>query len=116
MSRSVVPALLDAVLVVVFAAVGRRSHAEGLDLPGTLRTAAPFLAGAAGGWVLALLATAHAPRDLAFGAVVLVAAVVVGMLLRQATGQGTALSFVVVATVSLGVLLLGWRLLARLLG
>ncbi len=115
MSR-VVPALLDAVLVVVFAAIGRRSHTEGLTVGGIASTAWPFLAGAVAGWALGLLVVDDGPRSLAFGAIVLAAAVVVGMLLRQATGQGTAPSFVVVATVSLAVLLLGWRLVARLLG
>ena len=43
-------------------------------------------------------------------------AVVIGMLLRRLVGEGTAPSFVVVATTVLAVLLLGWRLVARLLG
>jgi len=34
------------------------------------------------------------------------------MLLRAVTGQGTALAFVLVASVVLAVLLLGWRALA----
>ncbi len=107
------PALLDAALVVVFAAVGRRSHTEGLDVTGILRTAWPFLAGAAVGWLLAALIVGE-PRSLGFGALVVAGAVVVGMLLRVASGQGTAWSFVVVATLVLAVLLLGWRLVARL--
>jgi hypothetical protein len=111
-----VPALLDGILVVVFAAIGRRSHAEGLTASGVATTAWPFLAGAVAGWVLGLLVADDGPRSLAFGAIVVVAAVVVGMLLRQATGPGTAAAFVVVATVSLAVLLLGWRLVARLVG
>ena len=115
MSR-VLPALLDGILVLAFAAVGRRSHAEGLTLTGVLTTAWPFLAGAAAGWVLAVLVLDDEPRAVVFGAVVVVAAVVIGMLLRQATGQGTAVSFVVVATIALAVLLLGWRLVARLVG
>ena len=98
MSRAL-PAVLDVALVVVFAALGRRSHAEGLDVLGVLRTAAPFVAG---------------PRDLAFGAVVLVCTVVVGMLLRRVIGDGTAASFVIVATTVLSLMLLGWRLIARL--
>ncbi len=36
------------------------------------------------------------------------------MLLRRVLGEGTALSFVIVATSVLTVLLLGWRLVARL--
>jgi hypothetical protein len=107
------PAVLDVALVVLFAAVGRRSHAEGLDVTGILRTAAPFLVGTAAGWLLAGLTRDSGPRSLAFGAVVLVCTVVLGMLLRRVLGEGTALSFVVVATTVLAVLLLGWRLVAR---
>lgn len=112
MSR-LVPALLDVVLVVVFAAVGRRSHAEGLDLAGIARTALPFLVGTAVGWLVASLAVGGGPRSLAFGAVVVASTVVVGMVLRAVSAQGTAVSFVVVATTVLAVFLLGWRLVAR---
>ncbi len=52
MSRAL-PAVLDVLAVVLFAAVGRRSHAEGLDVVGVLGTALPFLVGTAVGWVLA---------------------------------------------------------------
>ena len=114
MSR-VLPGLLDLVLVVVFAALGRRSHAEGLDVAGILRTAGPFVVGTAAGWLLASVALDSGPRSLAFGAVVVASTVVVGMLLRRVAAQGTAPSFVVVATVVLAALLLGWRLVARLL-
>lgn len=115
MSR-LLPALLDGILVLVFAAIGRRSHAEGLTLGGVLTTAWPFLAGAAAGWLVASLALDDGPRAITFGAIVVAASVVIGMLLRQATSQGTAPAFVVVASLSLTVLLLGWRLLARLVG
>ena len=37
------------------------------------------------------------------------------MALRAITGEGTALSFVIVATPVLAALFLGWRLVARLL-
>ena len=100
--------------IVLFAALGRRSHAEGLDVVGVLRTAVPFVAGAAAGWLVASLTLDAVPRALAFGAVVVVCTVVVGMLLRRVIGDGTAVSFVIVATTVLSVLLLGWRLVARL--
>ena len=90
--------MLDVALVVLFAAVGRRSHAEGLDVTGILRTAAPFLVGTAAGWLLASLTLDSGPRSLAFGAVVVVCTVVLGMLFRRVAGEGTALSFVIVAT------------------
>jgi hypothetical protein len=41
--------------------------------------------------------------------------VIIGMLLRKATSQGTAISFVVVASLSTAILLLGWRLGAKAL-
>lgn len=113
MSRAL-PAVLDVALVVLFAAVGRRSHAEGLDVTGILRTAAPFLVGTAAGWLLASITLDSGPRSLAFGAVVLVCTVVLGMIFRRVAGEGTAWSFVLVATTVLAVLLLGWRLVARL--
>lgn len=114
MTRAV-PALLDVIAVVFFAAVGRRSHAEGLDIPGVVRTAGPFLVGTAAGWLLASLTLDAGPRTLQFGAVVLAATVVLGLLFRRVAAEGTAHSFVIVATTVLAVLLLGWRLLARLL-
>jgi hypothetical protein len=115
--RTSVAAALDAVLVIVFATVGRRSHAEGLTLSGIVETAWPFLAGTAAGWLIASLALDAAPRSLPFGVVVVLATVVVGMALRVfVTGAGTAMSFIVVATSVLAVFLLGWRLLARFLG
>jgi len=102
----------DVVAILLFAAVGRRSHAEGLAVLGVLRTAWPFLAGVAIGWLLARAWRAPSAL-LPSGAAVWLSALVVGMLLRVATGAGTAPSFLVVAAVSLAVLLLGWRLVAR---
>jgi len=103
---------VDAVAVLLFAAVGRRSHAEGLAVLGVLRTAWPFLAGVAAGCLLARAWRAPSAL-LPSGVSVWLGALVVGMALRVMTGAGTAPSFVVVAAVSLAVLLLGWRLLAR---
>ncbi len=115
MSR-LLPAVLDVLLVVVFAAVGRRSHAEGLDVAGVLRTALPFLVGTAAGWLVASIVLDGGSRTLGYGAVVVALTVVVGMGLRALAAEGTAPSFVLVATTVLTVLLLGWRLVARLLG
>jgi hypothetical protein len=105
--------LLDVIAVLAFAALGRRSHAEGIDVAGVLATAWPFLVGVAGGW-LASRAWRRPLAVLPTGLVTLVATVAVGMLLRVATGSGTAASFVVVATLVLAALIVGWRMLARL--
>ena len=52
-SRHVLTALtLDVVCVLVFCALGRRSHAEGVTVSGVAQTAWPFLVGAAVGWLL----------------------------------------------------------------
>lgn len=99
---------IDIVCVLMFTAVGRRSHHEGLDVAGVAATAWPFLAGMATGWLLVQgwrRPTALAPT----GVVVWLCTVAVGMLLRKATSAGVAVSFVMVAASVTAVLLLGWR-------
>jgi hypothetical protein len=103
----------DVICVLVFCAIGRRSHAEGMSLGGLVETAWPFLTGTGLGWVLAQ--GWRRPLSLApTGLVIWICTVVVAMLLRKVTSQGTAISFIVVATVTTGALLLGWRGAARL--
>jgi hypothetical protein len=104
----------DVGCVVVFCTIGRRSHAEGLSLAGIAETAWPFLAGTAVGWLVSRGWRSPA-AVLPTGVVVWVATVVVGMLLRKATSSGVAPSFIVVASVSTAVLLLGWRFGVRLM-
>lgn len=113
MSRLVAP-LLDVLAVVVFALVGRRSHAHGITFSGVLETAAPFLCGTAAGYLVASITLDASPRSWQFGAIVVAATVVVGMLLRRLTETGTAPSFIVVATIFLAVTMLGWRVLVHL--
>ncbi len=104
---------VDVVGVLVFCAVGRRSHDEGLDVTGIAVTAWPFLTGTVIGWLVSRAwrrPTALAPT----GVVVWLCTVVIGMLLRKATSAGVAASFVVVATTVTALLLLGWRVAAGL--
>jgi hypothetical protein len=75
----------------VFATVGRSNHHESTGIHGVWHTAWPFALGT----VLALVLTAYTHTD--------------PLTLRAATGAGTALSFVVVATLVLAALFLGWR-------
>jgi hypothetical protein len=105
---------LDVAAVLVFAAVGRHSHAESDAITGVLVTAWPFLTGLAVGWIGFLAAHRRAPRTVFESVAVWVPTVAVGMLLRHLTGRGTPLSFVIVATVVLGIFLLGWRAVAAL--
>ncbi|WP_286277105.1 DUF3054 domain-containing protein [Naasia aerilata] len=114
-TRSVLAFAVDLVLVLVFVLIGRASHGE--DQAGFAVTLLPFLAGLLAGW---LLRSGRPPLAVRSGAVVWAATVVLGMLLRAATGQGIAPAFVVVAVLVLGVFLVGWRavglLIARLRG
>jgi hypothetical protein len=106
-------AVVDAAAVVVFVVIGRRSHAEGLDVVGIASTAWPFLAGLALGWLL----TRAWRRPLAVwptGVVIWAVTVGGGLVLRAAAGQGIELAFVMVAAVVLATLLIGWRLVTAL--
>lgn len=106
-------ALLDAGCVLVFAAVGRASHDEAASLTGLAGTAWPFLVGLAVGWLVTR--AWRRPEALVPAGVGNVACTVaVGMALRVVSGQGTAVAFIVVATVFTALLLLGWRLVARM--
>ena len=100
--------LADVVGVVVFCAVGRRSHAEGLTIAGVATTAWPFLTGTVIGWLASRgwqRPTAVAPT----GLIVWLCTVVVGMLLRKLSSAGVPASFVVVAATVTALVLLGWR-------
>jgi hypothetical protein len=111
--RALTALFADAVCVIVFCTIGRRSHAEGLTVAGIAQTAWPFLAGTGVGWLL--IGGWRRPFTvIPVGVVVWVCTVVVGMVLRKETSAGVSTSFVVVASVSTAVLLLGWRAAAAL--
>ncbi|EME16623.1 DUF3054 domain-containing protein [Rhodococcus triatomae] len=116
--KKVLPFLVvDVVLVVVFCAIGRRSHDEANAVTGLLTTAWPFLAGLALGWIVneALYRNKSLPASVVpAGIVIWLCTLVGGMVLRVVSGQGTAFSFVLVAGTVLAVFLLGWRALYAL--
>jgi Protein of unknown function (DUF3054) len=115
MSPRRIPALAfaaDVIAVVVFAAVGRISHAEAESLSGLLATVAPFLIGLVASWATPVV-RAH-PVGFRAGAVVLAGTAVLGLLLRAAFTWRLPPSFAVVTVVSLAVLLIGWRALSLL--
>lgn len=111
-TRAAVALGLDVVIVAAFTLVGRRTHEEPLDPAGWWHTAWPFLVGLLIGWSLVVLARRAWPTGTVEGIPVWTTTVIVGMVLRALAGQGTALPFVIVATLVLGVTLLGWRLVA----
>ena len=98
----------DVICVLVFCAVGRRSHNEGLNIAGVATTAWPFLTGTVIGW-LASRAWQRPTAVVPTGVIVWLCTVAVGMLLRKASSAGVAASFVLVAASITAVLLLGWR-------
>jgi membrane protein implicated in regulation of membrane protease activity len=102
----------DTLAVLVFATVGRGSHTEVVDTFGVLITAAPFLLGLLVGWLAAR--AWRAPLRLPVGVAVWVGTVVLGLGTRAAFTHRMPLTFVLVAAVSLALLLLGWRAVARL--
>lgn len=113
MSPRRIPALAivaDVVAVVVFAAIGRMSHAEPDDLLGLLVTAAPFLVGVVAMWATPFV-RAH-PVGARAALTVWAGTVVIGLLLRAGFTWSLPPSLVAVTAVSLAVLLLGWRALS----
>lgn len=106
--RDISGLLIDLLAVLIFAAFGRASHEE--SVLGAPLTALPFWIGLGAGWWLVRSRSGRSPIEVGPGVTVWVTTLVLGMLLRVITGQGTALAFVVVATLVLGVLLVGWRL------
>lgn len=104
----------DVVLILLFAAIGRAEHDKRNVVLGVLDTAWPFLAGALIGWLLVRQLGKRAATGIGPGITVWISTVLFGMILRQLTGDGTAFSFIVVATLVLGAFLVGTRALFSL--
>ncbi len=102
--------MTDLVLVVLFSAIGMRTHEGGFTIAGLLGVAWPFAAGAVIGWLVARAWRRPAGMWPA-GVLVWLFAVVAGLILRVATGGGFAISFGIVTLLVLGLFLIGWRAL-----
>ena len=103
--------VLDVLLVVAFAVSGRSSHAESLTVTGVFSTAWPFLAALAIGW-LVTRNWRHPVRLWPNGVCIWLITVSGGMTLRILSGGTAAFAFVVVATLTLALFLLGHRAVA----
>ncbi|WP_336651408.1 MULTISPECIES: DUF3054 domain-containing protein [unclassified Leucobacter] len=106
--RAALALAVDAALVLLFAGIGRASHSRGGALLGLIETAWPFLVGLLLVWGWGMV-WREPVRLLRSGVPVWVGTVVLGMAMRLLSGQGTAPAFIIVATVTLGAFLLGWR-------
>ncbi|MCP2292280.1 DUF3054 domain-containing protein [Nocardia amikacinitolerans] len=117
--KRLAPLAVDALLVILFCVIGRRSHDEAV-IAGLLKTLWPFAIGLAIGWVLALVVAGRAGRFdgtvlWPTGVLIWLSTLIGGMVLRMISGQGTAVSFVLVAGTVLALFLLGWRAAIRAL-
>ena len=113
-ATAAVAAALDCCGVLAFVVIGRHAHDHGDSPAGIWHTAWPFLAGLA----IGVLVTRAWRRPLAIvpaGLGAWLGTAVAGMLIRVLAGQGTAAAFIAVALGFLALVLLGWRLIARIL-
>lgn len=113
MRSAVIGVVLDVCAVLAFVAIGRHTHHDGDTLAGVAYTAGPFL----GGLAIGLLAVRAWRRPLALvptGLGAWLGAAAVGMVIRVLAGQGTAAAFTVVALAFLGLFILGWRIVVRI--
>ena len=102
--------LLDVCSVLAFVIIGRNAHHNGDTPAGVWHTAWPFLAGLMIGlWAVRFWRKPTAIRPAGLGA--WLGAGGLGMVIRVAAGQGTALAFIGVAFAFLALFLLGWRAL-----
>jgi hypothetical protein len=106
------PLLLDMLCVLALVVIGTRNHDTDTGLGGVLYVAAPF-------WIAVALAHGapltqkSGPKALPHKWMVVGYTIVMGMVLRNFVfDRGTALPFVIVATLFLGATMLGWRALA----
>ncbi|GAA0339400.1 DUF3054 domain-containing protein [Actinoallomurus spadix] len=110
--RSVVAAVFDLCCVMAFVVIGRAGHSEGETVTGIAQTAWPFLTGLLIGW--AVTRAWRRPAALAgTGVGVWLVTVAAGMILRVIAGQGTAVTFILISLLFLGLFMLGWRAVAR---
>jgi hypothetical protein len=109
--RAVIAALADIASIVLFVAIGRRNHDEGEAVDGIATVAAPVLIALVVGWIVARAWRRPMQVDAAF--IIWPITVALGMVLRNLVfDRGTALPFIIVATIFTGVFLVGWRLVA----
>ena len=99
---------MDFSFLLLFVGIGRSTHHDGGTVAGFANTLWPFVTGLLAGWALTQWTHRNslAPSS---GLLIVLTTVALGMALRVVSGQGTALSFIIVATVFLSIFLVGWR-------
>ena len=104
-------AVIDVVAIVAFVIIGRRNHHEGSALSGVVKVAAPFVIALTLGWLAAR--AWKSPMAVSAGVIIWLVTVIGGLALRKmAFDGGTAMPFIIVASLFNLATLVGWRFLA----
>jgi peptidoglycan/LPS O-acetylase OafA/YrhL len=110
--RPWVAAVADLAVLVVFVAIGRRTHHEDAGVDGFFRVLWPFAVGLVVGW--AATGLARAPLEWRRAVPAWLLTVAVGIALRVVVqGRDFKVSFAIVALVFTGACMLGWRAAVR---
>ena len=114
MTKSVLRnASFDALCVLLLVVIGTRNHDTDTGVTGVLFVAAPFLIALALSYGSQLLVPTK--NVLANQYVTWISTVAIGLTLRNLVfDRGTALAFVIVATLFLGITMNGWRLALKM--
>lgn len=106
MNRDAARALaLDVICVMALVVIGTRNHDTDTGFTGVMSVGAPFIVA-----LVAVHAVLLATNKQSMTVAVWLGTVGIGMVLRNVVfGRGTALAFVIVATVFLGASMFGWR-------
>lgn len=104
---------LDVVLILVFAALGRREHEHALSVAGIAQTAAPFVAGYL---IMVFISRPWVTinRIWPTGILVWFGTLAVGIALRVGFGATAAVAFIIIAALVLGLFLVGRRIITGL--
>jgi len=103
-------AAVDVVAIIAFVVIGRKNHDEGSALSGVVEVAAPFLIALAIGWLAAR--AWKSPMAVGTGVIIWLVTTIGGLVLRKvAFDGGTAMAFIIVASLFNLATLVGWRFL-----
>jgi Protein of unknown function (DUF3054) len=111
--RSVIPAVIDALCLALFVALGRESHDIDSGISWYLTVLWPFLLG----WFAAALAVrvyASSPQRWILLAATWAGGIAIALVLRAVvTHRDTPIAFIIVAYAFIGLATFGWRLVVR---
>jgi hypothetical protein len=104
--------LADIAVIALFVLIGRNEHNSGSQFIDYLSTVSPFVIAIALAWCSPQVR--RSPTSVTAGIIIWANVILVGMTFRRVIfGDGTALPFVVVATIFNGVFLQSWRIVSR---